>query len=43
MNLFGDVTKGLPVSSAIFCATFTENPVGAFNPVPTAVPPSASW
>ena len=42
MNLLGAVTNGLPVSSAIFAATATENPFGALSPVPTAVPPTAS-
>ncbi len=41
-NLFSAVIKGLPVSSATFFATSSENPAGAFRPVPTAVPPSAS-
>ena len=34
--------KGKPVKSAIFFATNTSYPFGAFNPVPTAVPPSAN-
>ena len=42
MNLLGAVTNGLPVSSAILAATLTLNPFGAFSPVPTAVPPTAS-
>ena len=42
MNLLGAVTNGLPVSLAISAATLSENPGGAFRPVPTAVPPTAS-
>src|SRR5271168_4322900 len=42
MNLFGAVTNGFPVSSAILAATEREKPVGALRPVPTAVPPRAS-
>ena len=42
MNLLGEVTKGFLVSSAIFAATSFEKPCGAFSPVPTAVPPTAS-
>ncbi len=42
MNLLGAVTNGLPVSSAIFAATPTPNPLGALSPVPTAVPPIAN-
>ena len=34
--------KSFPVSSETHSATFTSNPAGAFSPVPTAVPPSAS-
>ncbi|MNR05597.1 hypothetical protein D3C85_1216380 [compost metagenome] len=41
-NLFGAVTKGKPVKSAIFLATKTSYPFGVFKPVPTAVPPKAS-
>ena len=41
-NLFGAETNGSPVSSAIFAAVASPNPGGAFNPVPTAVPPIAS-
>ena len=41
-NLFSAVTNGLPVSSATLAATSSEKPFGAFRPVPTAVPPSAS-
>ena len=41
-NLFGAVTNGLPVSSAICFAMSREKPFGAFSPVPTAVPPQAS-
>ena len=42
MNLFGAVTNGLPVNSATLEATFSLKPAGAFNPVPTAVPPTAN-
>lgn len=41
-NLLGAVTNGKLVSSAIFAAAFSAKPFGAFNPVPTAVPPSAN-
>ena len=41
-NLLGAVMKSLPVSSETFLATSTSKPLGAFRPVPTAVPPSAS-
>ena len=41
-NLFGAVTNGRPVKSASSAATCLSYPLGAFNPVPTAVPPSAS-
>ena len=41
-NLFGALTNGRPVSSAIFAAAASPNPAGAFRPVPTAVPPIAS-
>ena len=41
-NLFGAVTNGKPVSSAIFLATKTSYPLGVFSPVPTAVPPKAN-
>ena len=41
-NLFGAETNGNPVSSAIFAADASAKPAGAFNPVPTAVPPIAS-
>ena len=41
-NLLGAVTNGLPVSSAISAAMSAPNPGGAFSPVPTAVPPTAS-
>ena len=41
-NLLGAVTKGRPVMSAIRSATFSAKPIGAFRPVPTAVPPCAS-
>jgi hypothetical protein len=42
-NLLGAVTKGRPVSSAIFAATSLLKFGGAFKPVPTAVPPAANW
>ena len=42
-NGFGAATKGRPVSSAIFVAARSPKPGGAFSPVPTAVPPIASW
>ena len=42
-NLFGAEVKGRPVSSAIFAAAASPKPAGAFSPVPTAVPPTASW
>ncbi len=41
-NLFGAVTNSRPVSSDSARATSTSKPFGAFSPVPTAVPPSAS-
>ena len=41
-NLLGAVTKCLPVISETASATFLSKPDGAFSPVPTAVPPSAS-
>ena len=41
-NLFGAVTKGWPVISAIRRATVTAKSRWAFSPVPTAVPPRAS-
>ncbi len=41
-NLLGADVKGIPVSFAISAATFSPKPAGAFRPVPTAVPPSAS-
>ena len=41
-NLLGAVTNGLPVSSAISLAMSREKSLGAFRPVPTAVPPAAS-
>ena len=41
-NLFGAVTNGIPVSFAISAATLCPKSAGAFKPVPTAVPPSAS-
>jgi hypothetical protein len=42
-NGFGAASKGSPVSSAILAATFCPKPSGALSPVPTAVPPIASW
>ena len=41
-NLLPAVTKCFPVSAETSSATFTSKPAGAFKPVPTAVPPSAS-
>ena len=41
-NLFWAVTKGKPLILAISSATCSVYPFGVFNPVPTAVPPSAS-
>ena len=41
-NLFGAVTNGRRVMSAIFWATSSAKPTGALRPVPTAVPPWAS-
>ena len=41
-NLLGAVTNGLPVSSAISRAMSREKSLGAFSPVPTAVPPIAT-
>ena len=41
-NLFGAVTNGNAVSSAMYLATSSEYPAGVFNPVPTAVPPNAN-
>src|SRR5581483_1624312 len=38
-NLFGALTKGRLVISAIFLATFSANSVWGLRPVPTAVPP----
>ena len=40
-NLFGSVTKGRSVCSAMWAATASSKPSGALRPVPTAVPPSA--
>ena len=42
-NLFGAVSNGSRVSLAISSAKFSANPLGALSPVPTAVPPCASW
>ena len=41
-NLLGAVTKSFPVSRESAWATPTSKPLGAFSPVPTAVPPRAS-
>ena len=41
-NLFGAVTKGRPVISAILAATASAKPLRVLSPVPTAVPPWAS-
>ncbi len=41
-ELVGGGDERLAVSSAIFAATSREKPAGAFRPVPTAVPPTAS-
>ena len=41
-NLFGAVTKGRPVISAILAAIFSAKPLRVLRPVPTAVPPWAS-
>src|SRR6266436_5552128 len=38
-NLFGALTNGNLVNSAIFAAVFTANSGCVFKPVPTAVPP----
>lgn len=42
-NLLGAVTKGRPRSSATALATASAKPFLALSPVPTAVPPCASW
>ena len=41
-NLFGAVVKARPVMAEMRSATCSANPIGAFSPVPTAVPPWAS-
>ncbi|MNE40614.1 hypothetical protein D3C80_1346460 [compost metagenome] len=41
-NLFGAVIKGRPERAASSAAMASAKPCGAFNPVPTAVPPWAS-
>ncbi len=41
-NLLGAVTKGNPVITAHFAATFSAKPFLVLRPVPTAVPPAAS-
>ena len=41
VNLFCAVLYGVPVIEAIWAATCSPNPAGAFRPVPTAVPPMA--
>ena len=38
-NLLADATNEKLVNSLIFCTTNSAYPEGAFNPVPTAVPP----
>ena len=43
VNLLAAVTNGVPVIDAICAATCSPNPAGAFSPVPTAVPPMASF
>ena len=40
-NLFGALTNGSPVICTRCCAHSVPNSVGAFKPVPTAVPPIA--
>ena len=40
-NLLGAVTKGSPVSAAMFCATRSAHSGCVLRPVPTAVPPIA--
>mmetsp|Transcript_29780 Transcript_29780/g.74961 ORF Transcript_29780/g.74961 Transcript_29780/m.74961 type:complete len:277 (+) Transcript_29780:144-974(+) len=42
-NLFGAVTNGRPVSFSSCAATSTSKPSKELSPVPTAVPPCASW
>ena len=42
-NLLGAVSNGSRVSLAISAANFSAKPFGALSPVPTAVPPWASW
>ena len=45
-NLLGSVRNSFPVREEMTRATSVSKPAGAFNPVPTAVPPSArcfSW
>ena len=41
-NLLGAVTNRFPVRLETSSATCSPKPFGAFSPVPTAVPPSAS-
>ena len=41
-NLFGAVTKGMPVSVASSAAMSSAKPARVLSPVPTAVPPCAS-
>lgn len=43
LNLFGAELNGRPSRLASRSATASENPGGALRPVPTAVPPIASW
>ena len=42
-NLLGALVKGRPRRSASRAATASPKPAGACSPVPTAVPPIASW
>ena len=42
-NLFGAVTNLYPVSFEISSATYSAKPSYVLRPVPTAVPPWASW
>src|SRR6201996_7580478 len=41
-NLLGAVVNAMPVILAICSATILSKPMGAFRPVPTAVPPWAN-
>ena len=42
-NLFGALVNSCPVSWDSSAATSSPKPGGALSPVPTAVPPMASW